>query len=590
MYPRELNLDRVLLHPGAGRLDRLLQPTRMKPTSFPLATLLGLFLALLLTTGCPPKPTESACDQDIPLLDYTERSCQSQRIGLVYDPAAEKPAAELDLPSDCATEGMAPSRIFRLPNNRTGTLTLQQYLAEPIRTLVEVFSGSCDSTLTFVGCEKLEGLVAEWSLAVPGRYPLVVRVTPLEVTGEKTTPDEPRREISFVAYDGKSNSAGCPQDDGLPRRVLVAVSGNQVALADVAGELGLSIAETCDCAAPYQLAAFNLPDNVDLNEIGGKLKTKTNTKIDTVQYDLEPIIRFESDEKYAPLLEEFGNFIGEQGGYAEPGNLFGGKRMKIAIIDTGVDPTGHPIFANVAWKLNRPGDACFGDFSDLGYDFADQDPVPNDVVDHGTGVAGAVINQWPEDLRLEMAHLKFYGTEGRLFDGLCALHAAARAEADVINLSWGVYQPELPGAMYQALRHAQEQGAAVVTSAGNEQRDIGVTPQWPAAAAQLPHLVTVGAYLVDNNPNPTLTNFSNYNKQRVKVAGAFALETLKAGGGTAFKAGTSIAAPFVTAHLAAFRANQGRDPVGLVIQNFLQAQPVSTALPDSVRNGKFVPF
>ena len=551
----------------------------------------ALLLTVLLSSGCPAKSTESACNQDIPRLDYTVRSCESQRIDLSYAGGANAPTKpELELPADCAAEGLAPARIFRLPNNRTGTLTLQQYLAEPIRTQVEVFSGSCDSTLTLVACEKMEGLVAEWSLAVPGRYPLVIRVTPLAATGDKTAPDEPRRVISFVAYDGKSTSEGCPQAGGPPRRILVAVSGNQVALNDIAGELGLTIAETCACAEPYQLAAFNLPDNVDLNDIGGKLKTKTNTKIDTVQYDLEPIIRFESDEKYAPLLEEYGNFIGELGGYAEPGNLSGGKRMQVAIIDTGVDPTGHPVIANVAWKLNRPGDACFGDFSDLGYDFADQDPQPNDVVDHGTGVAGAVIGNWPVDLRLEMAHLKFYGTEGRLFDGLCALHAAARAEADVINLSWGVYEPELPGAMYQALRHAEERGSAVVTSAGNEQRDIGVDPQWPAAAARFRHLVSVGAYLYGAPPDPALSDFSNYNKQRVKVAGPFALETLTTGGGTGFKAGTSIAAPFVTARLAAFRANQGRAPVGQVVPQFIQALPVSPALPDSIRDGKFVPF
>lgn len=563
----------------------------MKPIVLLFGAVFGLPLLILLTTGCPPKEGPvSECQKRIPLLEYSATSCQTQSIDLTYDPAGPEARDSLDLPTDCAATGIAPARLFRLPNNRSGTLTLQQYLAEPIRTQVEVFSGRCDSTLTLVACEKMEGLVAEWSLAVPGRYPLLIRVTPLETTGDKTEPDAPRQVISFVAYDGKASSEGCPEQGGPPRRILVAVAGTQVALSDVANELGLAVSETCACAAPFQLAALDLPPNVDLNEIGGKLTTKTNTKIDTIHYDLEPVIRFESTAKYDPLLEEYGNFIGELGGFVAPNNQSGGRIVRVVVIDSGVDPTGHPVISNLAWDLNQPGDACFGDFSDLGYDFARKDPQPDDEVGHGTGVAGAVISRWPADLRLQLAHLKFYGTEGHLFDGLCALHAAARARADVINLSWGVYLPELPGAMYQALRHAEQADAIVVASAGNEQRNIGTHPQWPAAAAPFRQLVTTGAYLIDGTPDPPLTDFSNYNKNRVKVAGPFALETLKAGGGTAFKAGTSISAPFVAARLAAFRANQGRAPAPDVVQAFLLAQPVSPLLPDSIRDGRFVPF
>ena len=82
------------------------------------------------------------------------------------------------------------------------------------------------------------------------------------------------------------------------------------------------------------------------------------------------------DENYELLLDNSGPYIGAE----FPKELgFTGKGIKIGVIDTGINPS-HPDF------FNQDETSRFL----KGYDFVDNDTVPQDTNGHGTQVTGII--------------------------------------------------------------------------------------------------------------------------------------------------------------------------------------------------------
>lgn len=158
----------------------------------------------------------------------------------------------------------------------------------------------------------------------------------------------------------------------------------------------------------------------------------------------------------------------------------GSSQIKVAILDTGIDPT-HPEFQG---KIAG------------GYNAIDQTDRFQDPNGHGTHVAGLVgaignnregIAGMGWDLRL--LGIQVLGPSGEGSDSSIArgITWAARNGARVINLSLG--SPFFSQTVANAVRYALGQGALVIAAAGNEYLK-GNPPSYPAA---LKEVMAVGA-------------------------------------------------------------------------------------------------
>ncbi len=148
----------------------------------------------------------------------------------------------------------------------------------------------------------------------------------------------------------------------------------------------------------------------------------------------------------------------------------GNRNVTVAVVDTGVD-LAHP---DLAGRLRTDG-----------YDFVDDDPLPNDENGHGTHVSGIIaatldnaagIAGLAPDARI--LPVRVMDREGSGSDETIArgIRYATRKQARVINLSLGMtlwlsdFGARSPtGSLVSvAVREAQDAGALVVVAAGND--------------------------------------------------------------------------------------------------------------------------
>lgn len=212
--------------------------------------------------------------------------------------------------------------------------------------------------------------------------------------------------------------------------------------------------------------------------------------------------------------------------------IAGGGGVRIAIIDTGVDPS-HPALAS----------RIVG-----GWDFLGNDPDPTDQPDgvdndgdgradeaygHGTHVAG-IVNLAAPDAELLIARVLDSEGRGDMLDVARAIRWAVANGAKVINLSLGSLTKS--DAVTVALSEANDAGVICVAAAGNEASDNPV--EFPASS----HFV-VAVAAVDGNDVPA--PFTSYGDFVELCAPGVAVRSAFPGGGYAIWSGTSMSAPFV---------------------------------------------
>ena len=154
----------------------------------------------------------------------------------------------------------------------------------------------------------------------------------------------------------------------------------------------------------------------------------------------------------------------------------GGKGVKIAIVDSGVD-TSHTLLRHVRHGVDLTNPA-------------DPQAWTHDIVGHGTHAAGIVAARDESGKMLrgfvpdaEIHVLKVF-PGGRLSNALEALDYCLELEIDVVNLSLGTPQPSQ--AIGQKLEEAVFHGIACIVAAGSS----GARVQYPASS---PHTMAVGA-------------------------------------------------------------------------------------------------
>jgi len=204
------------------------------------------------------------------------------------------------------------------------------------------------------------------------------------------------------------------------------------------------------------------------------------------------------------------------------GTTVGGKKVVIAVVDTGVE-LDHPDLAPALVKgvnLVHPG------------------TPPEDDNGHGTNVAGVIAaaagNEkgiagiMPSARIMPVKALEADGTgdEDLLGEGV---RYAVDHGADIVVLSLGLNKPSTY--MESVVRYAESKGVLLVAAAGNEGKDV----KYPAAYSTV---LAVGGAMEDN----TRAVMSNYGPE-LDVIAPWNVFTTSLKGTYSFSGGTSLAAP-----------------------------------------------
>ncbi len=232
-----------------------------------------------------------------------------------------------------------------------------------------------------------------------------------------------------------------------------------------------------------------------------------------------------------------------------------GKRVVIAVIDTGVDYSHEDLSGNIWVNTGEvPGNGIDDDGNGFvddvrGWDFRDNDNDPMDENDHGTHVAGIIAAMGNNRVGIagvnwsaQIMPLKFMDAQGRgtTSDAIRALDYAVRMGARVSSNSWG--GGGFSRALFDAISAVSASRHIFVAAAGNDGTNNDVTPHYPSGF-DLNNIVSVAA----TGENDQLASFSNFGSTSVDL-GAPGVSILSTLPGNRYRnlSGTSMAAPFVS--------------------------------------------
>lgn len=214
-------------------------------------------------------------------------------------------------------------------------------------------------------------------------------------------------------------------------------------------------------------------------------------------------------------------------GYAGPE-----KRVKVCVIDTGVDVT-HPELKNHICANPHS--------SEYGWDFVANHKNPNDIHGHGTHVAGIIVATSPNACLIPVKYFEEGNSgEQNLRNFVKSIRYCILRRAKVINYSGGGAEFDL--AENKVIRETNKAGILFVTAAGNEGKDLGRAKYYPASY-HTKNMLSVAATGVSGRLIP----LSNWGLRDVQVAalGKKVYSTLPQGK-YGYLTGTSQAAPVVT--------------------------------------------
>jgi LPXTG-site transpeptidase (sortase) family protein len=236
-----------------------------------------------------------------------------------------------------------------------------------------------------------------------------------------------------------------------------------------------------------------------------------------------------NDPEFSQQLEEF-NLIGAQPSWDIS---TGSSQIILAIIDTGVDLNHQEFQGKIL----------------TGYDFVNNDLLPQDDNGHGTNVAGiaaasgnngtgiAGISWQTKIMPIKVLNHAGNGSYSALAAGIIF---AADHGADIINLSLGGTSPS--STLENAVSYATQRGVIIVASAGNDGAGQLLYP------ARYPEVIAVGS--VSDLGDHSI--FSNTGPEIDIMAPGEVVLTTDISNTYANSTGTSIAAPFLSGAVANF--------------------------------------
>jgi subtilisin len=244
-----------------------------------------------------------------------------------------------------------------------------------------------------------------------------------------------------------------------------------------------------------------------------------------------------------------------------------GNGALVAVLDTGValqrPELGGHIWTNTGEipgnGIDDDGDGIVDDVH--GADFVHGDGSPADDNGHGTHVAGIIAAHGllrglaPGAMLMPVKVLGAdrSGNAHWLAEGI--RYAVAHG-ARILNVS--VNGDGTSDELESAVRDAQDAGAVIVASAGNDGRDLGARPSYPVSYSE-PAVIGVGASDLGGHR----ASFSNYGRGVDVVAPGADIISLGFPG-LALRSGTSMAAAYVSATLALESAAAPSLPEGIL--------------------------
>ena len=205
----------------------------------------------------------------------------------------------------------------------------------------------------------------------------------------------------------------------------------------------------------------------------------------------------------------------------------GSSTVKIAVLDTGIDPNHPDLAGKVVDTVNFSTSGTADDIKGHGTHVAG---IAAAIPNNGIGVAGLGYDT-------SLMNVKVLGDEGTGSYSAIAqgIVWAADNGADVINMSLSGTSASVT--LENAVEYAWSKGVVVVASAGNNGNS---TPVYPA-------YYTDAMAVASTDSSDNLSGFSNFgNWVDVAAPGSSIMATLT-GGAYGYKSGTSMAAPFVSA-------------------------------------------
>lgn len=196
--------------------------------------------------------------------------------------------------------------------------------------------------------------------------------------------------------------------------------------------------------------------------------------------------------------------------------------QNIGVIDTGISVN------NITKNRLAGGYSYLDDHSSDG---------TQDEYGHGSSVAGVIINNTLDTVRLYSYQIEDTGQPSTISYAVSAIYLAISDNCKIANCSFVLGEAKESKAMIEAADYANSHGMIVVCAAGNDSKELSGY-KYPA---MLDNSIAVGAV----TSNKRITSFSNFGNAVDIYADGYALNSYDQSGSSKFFTGTSAASPLV---------------------------------------------